>query len=84
MSKNKSMLVCFLKKTSLLQKLIGVLIGFVGIVAINANIDGISFNIGDALIIAASFCTVFSNVISKKVFQSVKPIASTGIYISNK
>ena len=61
------------------KKLIGVLIGFVGIVAINANIDGISFNIGDALIIAASFCTVFSNVISKKVFQTVKPITSTGI-----
>lgn len=61
------------------KKLIGVLIGFVGIVAINANIDGISFNIGDVLIIAASFCTVFSNVISKKVFQTVKPITSTGI-----
>jgi len=53
----------FFKEASLPQKkLIGVLIGFVGIVAINANID----------------------VISKKVFQSVKPIASTGIYISNK
>ena len=25
------------------------------------------------------FCTVFSNVISKKVFQTVKPIISTGI-----
>ena len=47
-------------------KMLAVLIGFVGIVAINTNIDGISFNIGDALIIAASFCTVFSNVISKK------------------
>ena len=61
------------------KKLIGVLMGFVGIIAINANADGISFNIGDALIIAASFCTVFSNVISKKVFQTVKPITSTGI-----
>ena len=61
------------------RKLIGVLMGFVGIIAINANADGISFNIGDALIIAASFCTVFSNVISKKVFRTVKPITSTGI-----
>ena len=26
-----------------------------------------------------SFCTVFSNVISKKVFRTVKPITSTGI-----
>ena len=50
-----------------------------GIIAINANSGGISFNIGDALIIAASFCTVFSNVISKKVFRTVKPITSTGI-----
>lgn len=61
------------------KKLIGVLLGFVGIVAINTNTDGISFNIGDALIIAASFCTVFSNVISKKVFETVSPITSTGI-----
>jgi len=61
------------------KKLIGALLGFVGVVAINARSDGIRFNMGDALIIAASFCTVFSNVISKKVFASVKPITSTGI-----
>ncbi|MDY3928355.1 MAG: DMT family transporter [Clostridia bacterium] len=61
------------------KKLIGVLMGFVGIVAINTSSDGISFNIGDILIIAASFCTVFSNIISKKVFRTVKPIISTGI-----
>lgn len=61
------------------KKLIGVLLGFAGIFAINANASGISFNIGDALIIAASFCTVFSNVISKKVFRTVKPITSTGV-----
>lgn len=70
----------FLKEDKLTaKKLIGVLMGFVGIIAINANANGISFNIGDALIIAASFCTVFSNVISKKVFRTVKPITSTGI-----
>lgn len=61
------------------KKLIGVFLGFLGIIAINANANGIRFNVGDALIIAASFCTVFSNIISKKVFQSVKPITSTGI-----
>lgn len=61
------------------KKLIGVLMGFAGIVAINTSSDGISFNMGDVLIVAASFCTVFSNVISKKVFRTVKPIASTGI-----
>ena len=61
------------------KKLIGVFLGFAGIIAINANSVGISFNVGDALIIAASFCTVFSNVISKKVFRTIKPITSTGI-----
>jgi drug/metabolite transporter (DMT)-like permease len=53
--------------------------GFLGIVAINIKTDGFSFNIGDILIIAASFCTVFSNIISKKVFQTVKPITATGV-----
>ena len=70
----------FFKEDKLtVKKLIGVLMGFAGIIAINANADGISFNIGDVLIIAASFCTVFSNVISKKAFQTVKPITSTGV-----
>lgn len=70
----------FFKEDKLtVKKLIGVFMGFAGIIAINASSDGISFNIGDVLIIAASFCTVFSNVISKKVFHTVKPITSTGI-----
>ena len=70
----------FFKEDKLtVKKLIGVFLGFAGIVAINTNTNGVSFNIGDALIIAASFCTVFSNVISKKVFRTVKPITSTGI-----
>ena len=70
----------FFKEDKLtVKKLIGVILGFAGIIAINTNADGISFNIGDVLIIAASFCTVFSNVISKKVFQTVKPITSTGV-----
>lgn len=70
----------FFKKDKLtVKKLIAVLMGFAGIIAINANSDGINFNIGDALIIAASFCTVFSNIISKKLFESVKPITATGI-----
>lgn len=61
------------------KKLLGVVMGFAGIIAINASSDGIDFNIGDVLIIAASFCTVISNVISKKAFKSVKPITLTGI-----
>ena len=60
------------------KKLIGALLGFAGIIAINISTEGVTFQIGDALIIAASFCTVFSNVISKKVFQKVEPITATG------
>ena len=60
-------------------KLVGVLLGFCGIVVINAGTDGIHINVGDVLIIAASFCTVFSNVIGKKLFKSVDPVAATGL-----
>ena len=70
----------FLKDDKLTtKKLIGVLLGFAGIVAINSGKQGGSFEFGDAFIIAASFCTVFSNVISKKVFVKVSPITSTGV-----
>ena len=63
----------------IVKKLIGALLGFAGIIVINLNVDGISFNIGDLLIIIASFCSVFSSIISKKVFVTVKPITATGI-----
>ncbi len=62
------------------RKLIGVALGFVGIVAINVDPSaGLQFHIGDLLIIGASFCTVFSNVISKKVFDRVPPLTVTGV-----
>lgn len=61
------------------RKLIGVVLGFFGIIAVNISGASFEFHIGDALIIGASFCTVFSNVISKKVFEKVNPIVSTGI-----
>ena len=61
------------------RKLVGVLLGFAGIFAINASATGFSFGIGDALIIGASFCTVFANVISKKVFAHIAPVPATGI-----
>ena len=60
-------------------KLVGVLLGFAGIVVINADSGGVHINVGDLLIIAASFCTVFSNVIGKKLFRTVDPIATTGL-----
>ena len=62
-----------------LWKFIGVLLGFSGIIVINTSSKGISFNIGDVLIIAASFCTVFANIISKKAFKKVEPVVLTGI-----
>ena len=62
-----------------LRKILASAVGFLGIVALNTSSDGFSFSLGDALILCASFCTVFSNVISKKVFKKVSPITATGI-----
>lgn len=62
-----------------IRKLIGAVMGFAGIAAINTNSAGITFGTDDALFVAASFCTVFSNVISKNVFRSVKPVTATGV-----
>lgn len=62
-----------------LQKIVAALIGFGGIVALNITAEGFSFSLGDVLILCASFCTVFSNVISKKVFAKVSPVTATGV-----
>ena len=61
------------------KKTVAAVIGFLGILALNFSPEGFSFSVGDFLILCASFCTVFSNVISKKVFQKVSPITSTGV-----
>lgn len=60
-------------------KIIGAIIGFAGIVAINYNAKGISFSTGDALVIGASACTVVANIISKKTVQGNSPFWITGI-----
>lgn len=60
-------------------KIGGLILGLLGILAINTQLTGITFGWGDALIIGASFCTVASNTISKKLFTAVEPVASTGI-----
>lgn len=60
-------------------KIVAALVGFLGIFVLNIGSEGISFSIGDLLILCASFCTVFSNVISKKVFEKVSSITATGI-----
>ncbi len=61
------------------KKLIGAALGFAGIIAINYGGGRISFGIGELLILLASFCTVFSNVISKKLPSRVAPVTMTGI-----
>ncbi len=61
------------------KKILAAGVGFLGIIALNISSDGVSFSVGDLLILCASFCTVLSNVISKKIFEKVSPITSTGI-----
>ena len=62
-----------------LWKILGALIGFSGIVAINYSPGGIHFSAGDILIILASLCTVISNVLSKKTVSGSSPFWITGI-----
>ena len=66
------------EKFSLL-KIIGAVVGFGGIIAINYNPGGITFTTGDILIILASVCTVVANVISKKSVEGNSPFWITGI-----
>lgn len=60
-------------------KILGAFLGFAGVCAINLSGGRISFGIGDYLIIAASFCTVASNIVSKRALAKVKPITMTGV-----
>lgn len=61
------------------KKTVSSVVGFLGILVLNVRSDGFSFSLGDVLILCASFCTVFSNVISKRVFEKVSAITATGI-----
>ena len=70
----------FLKsETFSLWKIIGAIVGFGGIIAINYNANGISFSSGDILIIFASVCTVVASVINKKIVAHNSPFWMTGI-----
>ena len=60
-------------------KIVGAAIGFVGIIAINFTSDGISFSIGDVLILLASVCTVVSGILTKKIAKNHSPFWITGI-----
>lgn len=60
-------------------KIVGALIGFVGIFAINAGGGVGGWNMGDVLILLASVCTVVSNIMSKKSVEGNSPYWVTGI-----
>ena len=62
-----------------LQKLLGTVIGFSGIVVLNIGGGGISFGMGEVLILLASVCTVASNVIGKHLYATKAPVAAMGV-----
>lgn len=61
------------------RKLIAAVLGFGGIVAINMEQSSFHFGLGEGFILLASFCTMLSNVVSKRALQKVDPIALTGV-----
>ena len=76
--------VCFAflfikEETFSIFKILGAIVGFFGIVALNMSSGGFSFGIGDVLILGASVCTVVSNIISRRSVQNVSAIWLTGI-----
>lgn len=71
--------VFFKEERLTVMKICGLILGVLGIFAINFGSGKFTFSIGDLLIIGASFCTVFANVISKKALSSVEPLVLTGV-----
>lgn len=62
-----------------LYKIIGALVGFCGIIAINAEGGVNSPTVGDILIVLASLCTVISGIMSKSFADKLSPFWITGI-----
>ena len=60
-------------------KIVGAIIGFSGIIAINTGSEKISFSLGDILIILASLCTVISSILTRITAQKNSPFWVTGI-----
>lgn len=61
------------------EKLIGAIVGFCGIAAICTETSTSAFAVGDILILAASFCTVISMIISGRSANGSSPFWITGI-----
>ena len=55
-------------------KLLSGILGFFGIVVTAMDGSGVTFALGDALLVLSSFCTVCSAVISKRAFSRVSPV----------
>ncbi len=75
--------VCFAflfvkSETFSIYKILGAVVGFAGIVAINAGSGKGSLMLGDVLIIVASVCTVISNLISKQAMKKNPSMIATG------
>ncbi len=60
-------------------KIIGALIGFTGIIAINIGSGGFSFSVGETVIILASVCTVIASLITKLKLEQTSPFRITGM-----
>ena len=60
-------------------KIVGAVLGFCGIIAINYTPGGVKFSAGDLIIIAASCCIVTANIISKRCVKNTSPYWITGI-----
>ncbi len=69
----------FKSETFSIWKILGAIVGFAGIVAINLTSSGISFSTGDILILLASVCTVTSGILTKKIAAQQSPFWLTGI-----
>ena len=57
-----------------LKKLIAGILGFIGIIVTNYSGDTVTLGLGDALLIAASFCSVSGTVITKKAVEHTSPL----------
>lgn len=61
------------------KKIIGGLIGFLGIATMNFSGGKLSFSIGEILIFLASICTVISNLTGKRALKNNSSLIVTGI-----
>lgn len=56
------------------KNIVGGVLGFLGIIVTNLNGGAFTFAIGDALLIAASFCSVAGTLVTKKSVRNTDPL----------